>query len=566
MSPPAPIHAIPSVGQTDRSHLYAAPAEAASRLRVVLVTPVVVPRWLADFIDLATESRHFELLVVFTRAPQLRTKPSLPWDLRAFLAAERLLLRLSLRILGRTDGGPFSPVGIGSHTGGPSIPPQSADDAESLRRRVAELQPDLVLLNGNLDLGGALSASAANGCWVMASDLVDQDHAGITLLAPILEGGKATPFGLELAWPGSTPRALDMTWGATRAESFSQQRDRAFLKLPAMLMRALRQLASGKLPAAPAHAAVLRASPSRQSFAAGSGMLAMGIALKRLSQSRSRKHRARQPWFLLLPESPIPVDPVAPAIGACRSLVAPGKNYWADPFPVIDGQRRLLFVEELIDSKRRGAISCLELQGDGGSVLEHGVVLDEPFHLSYPQVFQWHGRWYMTVESSEAKCVSLYVTDAFPHGWRKTRDLIVGRVCVDPTLYRHENLWYLFCNISESGANSSDELFLFTSAELEGPYSAHPGNPIVSDVRKSRPAGQLFLHDGKLIRPSQCCTPVYGAAIVFNEVTELSPWAYAERPISELYPEWSPLLDGCHTYNRAGDLEVLDVRGQPAGH
>lgn len=541
------------------------PSEAMSRLRVVLVTPTTVPRWLADFIDLAVESRHIELLVVPIGSPEPQRKPRLPIDLRGFLAAERILLRIFLRIAGRTDGGPFSPVSIESHACGKSVPPQSADDAESLRRRIEGLQPGLVLLNGNPDLGGALSASAVNGCWIMASDLVDRDHAGIALLAPILEGEEATPFGLELAWPGSTPLALGMTCGATRAESFSQQRDRAYLKLPAMLMRALRQLASGKLPGATttARAAVLRASPSRQSFAAGSGIRAMGIALKRFSQSRSRKHRARQPWFLLLPENPIPVDPVAPAVGACRSLVAPGKNYWADPFPVIDGQRRLLFVEELIDSKRRGAISCLELQADGGSALEHGVVLDEPFHLSYPQVFQWQGHWYMTVESSEAKCVSLYATDAFPHGWRKIRDLIVGRVCVDPTLYRHQGLWYLFCNISESGANSSDELFLFMSAELEGPYNPHPGNPIVSDVRRSRPAGQLFVRDGKLIRPAQCCTPVYGAAIVFNEVTELGPLAYAERQVSQLYPDWSRVLDGCHTYNRAGDLEVLDVRGQP---
>jgi hypothetical protein len=85
----------------------------------------------------------------------------------------------------------------------------------------------------------------------------------------------------------------------------------------------------------------------------------------------------------------------------------------------------------------------------------------------------------------------------------------------------------------------------------------------VSDVRRARPAGRLFHHQGRLIRPSQDCAIGYGKALVFNEVLELGPTVYRERTLSRLAPDWAFALDGCHTYNHDGSIEVLDVLGYP---
>ncbi len=546
-----------------RTYLYADPPPGTRPMRIVLIRPAVVPRWIEGFLELAARSRRIELVTVPIEPHRVVLKSDLPLDLRLFLKLERALLALFLWASGRDSQSPLSRVRTDMRNAAdPAGAPKPHAGLSTLRPHVTELRADLILLCGPAEWAMPLSECAVQGCWTLSPDLIDEKYAALSLLEPILQGEEAAAFGLQLRFAHAPALPLVMSWGATRAVSFSQHRDQAFLKLPALLMRALRQFADGKAPALPGRVATLHAAPSAPDFASGAGLRALSITTKLIAESGARRRRANQPWFLLIPEGRTSIDPTAPSLGRHRALVAPGSDYWADPFLVGNGQQRLLLVEEFVADKGRGVIACLELQADG-TALRHGVVLDEPFHLSYPQAFQWEGHWYMTVESCETRRVLLYQADEFPFGWRRVAELLGDCVCVDPTLRYHDGHWYLFGNVSESGGNPSDELFLFVSEHLTGPYRAHPCNPIVPDVRRSRPAGGLFLHGSRLVRPAQCCAPVYGAAIVFNEVLELTPQRYRERALAKLEPNMLPGLDGCHTYNRAGGLEVLDAHGEP---
>lgn len=554
-------NAAAKAGGKVRTYLYPDPVPGAQPLRLLMVAPANPPQWMLSFLRLANESRRIRSTWLPILPGAAAVVGELPWDVRAFVAGERRLMGLFLKLIRHKRGGPLSRA---SHTELSNVPEDingPVADLQSVRGVAEQLQPDLIVLLGPNEWAGELSSLADHGCWILDPDLVDEDFAGIGLLGPILRDEPATPFGLELITAGREPLDLGVSWGATRTVSFSQNRELAFLKLPALLLRALRQLADGNSLTGRGSVSTLRSSTGKREFASGTGLQALRITIRLLAQSGARKRKAQQPWFVLIPQQQAPLDPTAPRIGSHLNLVAPGNDYWADPFPLVEAGRRLLFVEEFQDGSRKGVISCLEL--DGSQVAKHhGAVLEESFHLSYPQVFRWQGQWYMTVESCEVDRVSLYRSEALPGGWKRVADLIHGRLCVDPTLHHHEGRWYLFGNVSESGGNPSDELFLFVADNLEGPYRAHPANPIVSDVRKARPAGRLFTDGGRLIRPAQCCAPIYGSAVVFNEVLELTPDTYVERPLSRLDPSWAPSLDGCHTYNRDGDLEVLDAHGE----
>jgi hypothetical protein len=83
---------------------------------------------------------------------------------------------------------------------------------------------------------------------------------------------------------------------------------------------------------------------------------------------------------------------------------------------------------------------------------------------------------------------------------------------------------------------------------------------LISDVRRARPAGQLFFHEGHLIRPSQDCSRRYGAAVSLNCVDVLSATDYRETPIGYISAEWHAGNLGTHTLNQNERFQVVDGR------
>lgn len=538
------------------SPLYSPPAGIQCPLRIVLVVPQRIPAWLSTFLDLAAAASWIEVSVLPVGGARLPKVANLPLDTRALLAFERARRRQPCATLSLVPIHPLPGLTIlpAAHT-----EMSTAHLAEALR----PLRPDLVLSLGPQAWTNPVADLAKWGCWNLDAGLVDPDGAGTVLLAPVLKDDAATQISLELELQRSwlAPVGMAASWGATRRGSFGQQRERAFLKLPMLLLRMLRRLAVDDLELPQRHAGQLRLAPPEAPLGLAAGARALVIAVQCSLRWQLQKRRPALPWVLVMRQDSEPLNPQAPQVRASVVIQAPAGDYWADPC-VVDGcDRPLVFVEEMTPAGK-GAIACLELAP--GAEKRLGIAIEEPQHLSFPQVFHWHGQWYATVESSAARRVSLYRANAFPLGWQRLTDLVSDRVCVDPILHFHDNRWYLFTTIAENGNSTWDELFLFVADDLAGPFQPHPANPILSDVRRARPAGRLFERGGRLIRPSQDCASDYGSAVVFNEVLELTPTAYRERPMSRLAPDWSDSLVACHTYSAAGDLELLDARGQPA--
>ena len=121
-------------------------------------------------------------------------------------------------------------------------------------------------------------------------------------------------------------------------------------------------------------------------------------------------------------------------------------------------------------------------------------------------------------------------------------------------------MWWLFTNIVENqGSSCLDELFLFYSEDLfSKKWTPHRNNPIVSDVRKARSAGNIFMHNGIIIRPSQDSSKRYGHGMRFNEIKILNENEYEEIEIGRVYPDWNKNIIATHTFNSAGNLTIID--------
>jgi hypothetical protein len=165
----------------------------------------------------------------------------------------------------------------------------------------------------------------------------------------------------------------------------------------------------------------------------------------------------------------------------------------------------------------------------------------------------------MVPETCQTKNVQLLRAKRFPDQWEFVSNLIEGYSAVDATLFEHDARWFMFDNISERGGSTWDELFLFVADTPLGPWQPHPQNPIKSDARSARPAGNLFRRGNRIIRPSQDCTGGYGSSIVFSEVDVLSDTEYREHRIGHVAATWTKGIAGTHTYSSNGALEAVDA-------
>jgi hypothetical protein len=187
------------------------------------------------------------------------------------------------------------------------------------------------------------------------------------------------------------------------------------------------------------------------------------------------------------------------------------------------------------------------------------TVLERGYHLSYPFLFQWESDIFMMPETHQNRTVEVYRAIEFPHTWELHATLISNVAAFDPTLLRYGGRYWLFVSMAGRGSSlANDELFLFGSDSPFGPWLPHPQNPIVSDVRKARPAGRIIEQDGQLIRPSQDCSVRYGHKIKLNRIDVLTEDEYRESEVGEIAPSWVPGIVATHTLSLDESLQVLD--------
>jgi hypothetical protein len=241
-------------------------------------------------------------------------------------------------------------------------------------------------------------------------------------------------------------------------------------------------------------------------------------------------------------------------------VVATAKDrFYADPFSIERNGNTFLFFEDYPFDKGKGLISCLEID-NRGNCGKPQVVLEREYHLSYPHVFEHGGEMYMVPESLEPRRIDLYRAADFPGRWVFERTLLDNIVAVDPTILFHNGKVWLFASGVRSRHCINEELFLFFSDSLSGHWTSHPLNPIVSDVRRARPAGRILVHEGEIIRPAQDCSGSYGRAVTFYRIDELSETAYCETPIGKIGPEWWAGNLGTHTFNCSESIQTVDGR------
>ena len=199
-------------------------------------------------------------------------------------------------------------------------------------------------------------------------------------------------------------------------------------------------------------------------------------------------------------------------------------KFVADPFLIKEGDTWNLFFEVYNNNTQQGDLSVATSRNTW--IWEYQkVILDEPFHLSYPYVFRSDNDYYLIPESFEDNSIRLYKADKFPIKWSFVKILVEGRDYVDNSIVFYNEKWWLFSSVT-----SNDKLYLHYADSLTGPWKEHPQSPIVvDDVHKARPSGRMLIYDGKLYRFTMDLKPPTGThQVMAYEITEITPTAYSE--------------------------------------
>ena len=498
------------------------------KLRVgVFADARLQPRWVVDAFEQVARSDFAE--VVLIAAGELRGAES--WLRRAYRRLDRLAF---------------------------GAEPEEAVDLTTIREPGCEHdllkhELDVAFVLGELD-DTKYDGIARYGVWRFCFGN-ERGHAeSLAGWREVADGAPVTGSGVKVRLrPGTPPRLAYESWSRTYPLSVERNRARLLRKTAEFPARALRELhRSGE-------GWLQQCRLVREKAGAGFSDMdllrtASSVGARVLKRGWQKALHVEQ-WFIAFRFGE--AFPLAADLKGFTRLLPPKDRLWADPFAIEKNGRYFVFFEEMPLAAGKGHISMIEVKRDG-SHSEPRRVLERDYHLSYPFLLELDGELYMVPETAQNRSIELYRCVDFPRRWKLEKKLLEGVRLVDPTFHHGAGRWWMFANSAANGsAMFDDELCIFHADRLLGQWQPHARNPVKSDARCARPAGQLFWRAGALYRPAQICVPLYGAGLSLNRVLRLTPHEYAERQVERILP--GDGLLGLHTLNRAGDLTLTDA-------
>ena len=224
-------------------------------------------------------------------------------------------------------------------------------------------------------------------------------------------------------------------------------------------------------------------------------------------------------------------------------------EFVADPF-IIKGDNKFYMFFEVLEKYKDKASIGLATSISGENWNYEKIILDEPFHLSYPYVFLDNGKYYMMPECGQSGYVKLYVAEEFPYKWEFACNLLKGTYG-DSSIIYEDGMYWLFAEKKDENGKRNCNLHLYYSKNLSDHWQEHPQSPlIVNNSNIARPAGRVIKLNNDIIRFSQNDNPYYGKSLNMFKVEKLNEVEYAESQIeisleaSNIDDSWNK--DGMH--------------------
>lgn len=233
------------------------------------------------------------------------------------------------------------------------------------------------------------------------------------------------------------------------------------------------------------------------------------------------------------------------------------REWYADPFVCSHDGHDYIFVELMDLHHVYGQIAVAPVVDN--QIGEFQVILSESFHMSFPNVFQWNGTWYMLPEVYMSREVRLYECVDFPYRWKLKKVLLKNEELVDHALYPKEDGFFMVSYDIRNREHKYNRVYELDMKSLVVREIMPTG-----DWCRERPGSTFFMKDGKYCHCIQDCTDAYGHHMHLWQVNEFTVDKFQEEEKKEIFiDDWdiSPnngKLARTHTYNCNDKFEVID--------
>ena len=244
-------------------------------------------------------------------------------------------------------------------------------------------------------------------------------------------------------------------------------------------------------------------------------------------------------------------------------------RYWlADPFLFEKDNIVYVFYEAFDLIERKGKIAYSRLK-DNGCFSAPKIILDEKYHLSFPNIFEYKGNIYIMPESCGDYRVKLFKAISFPNQWESADIILPDIFACDSIFITNKEKRYLLINEmyhnTPNGSYSScwvknyiyklDDFRVTLEREKisEGDYGI-------------RNAGKSFYINNKLYRIGQNChNNQYGKGLILFETETIEPykekivWSKDNEEFQfHINSKTKHKIIGVHTYNFSKHYEIID--------
>jgi len=197
----------------------------------------------------------------------------------------------------------------------------------------------------------------------------------------------------------------------------------------------------------------------------------------------------------------------------------------ADPFLFVKNDTLHLFYEEQRGNRGKGIIKMTSTQ-DLKTWTKDVVVLEESYHLSYPNVFKYGNKFLMLPETGHNGTIQLYEMSDDLKSCRLFKTLLHGENFVDSTIFRQDNINYLVTSIYKG--NSQYEARIYIGDENLDNWKLHPQSPFSAESENARCGGAIIVDKGSYYRIAQDCSGNYGGGLNAMKIDEITPSTYKE--------------------------------------